>query len=525
MERMINTIKKQLPEIFPTITIIFTSITLSVLIWFFSEIIVDESLLSDEGFVFYGSWRVLAGEIPYSDFRSYDPLRYYWVAGWMAIFGTGIISFYQSLLFIKSIAIACSLWIFRKVFKTPIIPAICATGLALWMFPRYKIFEIIVSIIAVIALYNYLTSKNKNSFILGLLVGVFALIGINVGVYSFVSFLGGIIFTTIFEHSPPKNFPLKQFLLGIPVGYSPIIIFLLSPNFLNNFISSVKGIIVRRSTNLALPVPWPWLMGFKSIDTIVGILFLAMPVFFALGFFFLIRRMWTNKQLYWSDIPAWHLFVAALFVGFPYIHYAFSRADLVHLSLSIAPFWIGLIAFSQLPQWKFKIFSTLILVLFLSSTFLIQIFPSQAWALRKNPDKYIQYMVKEDKFFVEKDFAELVDSLLLTIKKSSNPGDNIYMAPNLAMIYYLLDIPSPTYDTYPLVKPNDKTQFKIIDDFEEYEVNAVMIDNFAVDGLDERRFSNHYYLLWKYLQENFQLVETPELPSTFYLFRKVKNSP
>ena len=83
----------------------------------------------------------------------------------------------------------------------------------------------------------------------------------------------------------------------------------------------------------------------ESIST--GVLFLMLPVFYIVAGVCLIR----------SAVDALRqnaIFVASLFVGVPYMHYAFSRADITHLALGIHPFLMGLISLPFVFKHAYK---------------------------------------------------------------------------------------------------------------------------------------------------------------------------
>src|SRR3972149_5936241 len=73
--------------------------------------------MADEGLLWYGTIRTADGDIPTIDFRSKDPGRYYWTAGWSLIFGEGIMALRLSVSLFQVIGLTFGLLAAKRVVK------------------------------------------------------------------------------------------------------------------------------------------------------------------------------------------------------------------------------------------------------------------------------------------------------------------------------------------------------------------------------------------------------------------------
>lgn len=251
--------------------------------------------LWDEGFLWYGVQRVLLGEVPIRDFMAYDPGRYYWSATLVSIFGdSGIMSVRAAVAIFQALGLFVGLLLIAQSTKGRdkadiLFWIISAAILALWMFPRHKLFDISISIF-LIGILTYLVSNPipKRYLIAGICVGLIAVFGRNHGVYGAVGSLGVIAWLNIKNRSDTGF--LKGFVLwsvGVAIGFLPIIFMaLLIPGFAVAFWESVRFLFEQKTTNLPLPVPWPWTIDFAASSigdaargVLIGIFFIGTLIF------------------------------------------------------------------------------------------------------------------------------------------------------------------------------------------------------------------------------------------------------
>src|SRR6188768_1852213 len=95
--------------------------------------------LADEGYLWYGTRAVRAGQVPIRDFQAYDPGRYYWTAAWSYLFGKDAVALRASCVMFQCLGMLAGLCAARRLshdwkFLLPVALILC-----MWMIPRYKV--------------------------------------------------------------------------------------------------------------------------------------------------------------------------------------------------------------------------------------------------------------------------------------------------------------------------------------------------------------------------------------------------
>ncbi len=303
---------------------------------------------ADEGYYWYGSQRMLRGEVPMRDFLSYDIGRYIWGAALMALMGDdGIVGARMAAAAFRIISIVIGVRIVLRAadgrLSTPVklgLAALSAVLLNLWVFPYYKVYDFGISIMLLGMLVLMVQRQTMRAwFGAGIILGVAAVIGRNHGMYGAFGALLLLAFL-LAKHKKPRTLfkPSLLFISGVVVGFSPNFIFAaLFDGYTAAFITTLRDLINSGSANIGLPIPWPWTLdktdtGFIiwTMNVVIGLAFIALLAVPLAALLMLARRPLAQFQ------PIDQVMLAAAMCGLGYAHYAYSRSDLTHLSHAIA---------------------------------------------------------------------------------------------------------------------------------------------------------------------------------------------
>jgi len=497
--------------------------------------------LSDEGFLWYGVQRVLAGEVPIRDFGAYDPGRYYFAAALLGIAGeSGIIALRVVSYIVQAIGIYAAMILVagssRWSSRTARAGLMLVTGtvLACWMFELYKQYDKLTAILLVTTLAYLLERPTRQRyFVFGVVVGLAAVIGRNHGVYGA---LGGVLAMAYLAIERvdgrlcfrPSAGPL-YWAGGLLAGFSPMLLMAaLAPGFLPAFLANLKLMLEMGATNLALPVPWPWLFPLTELpfnDALglfaEGATFVALPAFCAGGLGYLIYSGATGRRA----VPA---LAAAILIAPGYAHYAFSRADLYHLATGALPMLLAMLVL--LGQLRQRVVAAASAALLLAATVRLTYgyhpvekeCGDRANGAIKRP-ACVKLTVGKDTLLLRPLSARFIQDLGRMVARI--PADReILVLPWLSGAYPIFGKRSPTWDIYAMFPRSEAFQKEEIERIRRARPGMIFIANGAVDGRADLTFSSTNPLIFQHVVENYQVVSRlgssylfvpPELAAAF----------
>lgn len=479
--------------------------------------------LADEGFLWYGTQRVLVGEVPLRDFMAYEPGRYYWSASLMYLLGNnGImplrlaVAIFQIVgLWMGLLAIARTMT--RLTTENFLFLLLTTLTLVVWMFPRHKLFDISLSLFLITALTLLIKQPStRQYFITGFCIGLVAVFGRNHGLYGLVGSLGVMAWLDLKRTIPFKvKTGLIWWATGITVGFSPTLLMLLFvPGYFSAFWDSLCFLVEQKATNIPLPIPWPWTINFSSLPLgdalrgwLVGLFFIGTLLFGVLGIAWV-----TWQKLNQKEVPP--VCVASIFLALPYAHFALSRADVGHLAQGIFPLLVGSLALLSTCEAKIK--WPLAAILSGMSFWIMPVF-HPGWQCYTSP-QWATVEISGSPLQVDPGTAHDIALLRQLANQYAPHGETFLAMPFWPGAYPLLERRSPLWEIYPLF-PRKKAFEKIeIERIKVFNPSFVFILDLPLDGHEYLRFRNTHPLIYQYIVDHFQLL--PKTPNPAYQIYK-----
>jgi hypothetical protein len=464
--------------------------------------------LGDEGFLWYGALRTRAGDVPLRDFRSYDPGRYYWAAAWLwALASDSVVSVRFASAVFQWIGVTAALLAVRRVVERRMLLVMAALVVWLWMFPLFRAYDTTLAVTGVwVALLLLEQPSTRRHFMAGVYTGLAAWFGRNHGVYLLLGFVAVTFCLAYRVKGPVRGRRFLALGTGVVVGYLPMLLMLsLAPGLLPTLLE-----LVRASPDSFNPraVPWPWRRAYDTLPVwraaralTLGLFFVALPSFYLVAVAALRRA---------QEGAGRNLLMAATFIGIPYVHAGFSRADVLHLATAVQPMLIGIVAMAFNGHRRRR--GTIVLAACLLASLLAMGLrqPFADWALGDRAN-WVRLDVRGSSLLVEPTKSRFVQALMQWREETAGADETLLLTPRWTTLYAVLGVKAPVWDVLPILRASEEEQVRMLQDLDRNRVRWAVTCEGAAEVREERTFRSTHPLVWARLRA-WEIVPTDGLP-------------
>jgi hypothetical protein len=484
--------------------------------------------LRDEGYLWYGVVQVLAGDVPLRDFQAYDPGRYYWCAALAPLFGDGIVGVRAGVMLFAAVGMFLGLLTARRFLPGDVWLVPVGVLLLLWFFPRHKLFEHAITLIAVWSATRLLEAPTvRRHLASGVVVGLAAFLGRNHGLYLALAFLV-LLACLRFRRAEPDRMVTtggRSVLLawggGVVLGYAPLLLMLVVvPGFASGFVDAIVS-IQSRGANIPSPYRWPWvgehagpalsdLVGAFALDLAYLLPVVALP----LGLVAVLR---TPASRLAARAPL----VAAAVIGTVYVHHYAVRSDLPHLAQAIAPVLLVLLALAS-ERGK-RVLGGVLAFLVLLATWVafegsteLKVYEPGGPVVRHVDVDVRGETLKLKKFHGGLDVQQVQEVFARLVPEDAP----IFVGPTMPTYYPVLGRRSPSWWIYFLWPAEEGQEEALIEDLRAAGVDWALIVMKPFGKDPAYNFDRTYPEVWRHLAREWQLVQDEGLPQRYLLFRR-----
>lgn len=471
--------------------------------------------LRDEGALWYGAIAVTKGHVPMRDFQSYDPARYYWVAAWLRLLDPGIVPLRIACAAFHLPGVFCGLLVLRRLTRawSLLIPA--GALLTLWLFPPFMLNHTVALVGVWVAIVLIERPSRLRHLLAGAFVGVATFFARNLGLYGVLSF--SVLIAVLWWKLERRDLAgrLLAFAAGGIVGYSPMLaMFIGVPGLWHVYADALRWLADAKSTNLALPVTWPWRATSLS-EASQSVFWVVCPLFYAFALAWIVPS--DGDALVRRPV-----LLGATLVGAPYLHYAFSRADLQHLAMSIHPFLVAVLAlpFAAARRWRVP---AIALVAGIAAASIVSLVPVNPLYVRARAPEgwYVPMTLGRWTVWTPWYQARFIQGAIRFNDSMVRPDEGFFIAPHVGPgMYSILNRDSPVWQNYFLHPHPEWWQRRMIAQLEANHVNWALLEDVRTDGREDLRFRHTHRLLWEYIEREFEVFPVDGLPEDFNLYRR-----
>jgi hypothetical protein len=475
--------------------------------------------MSDEGYLWVGVLGVLDGMVPFRDFQSYDPGRYYWCAWGAEVFGSGILGVRASMAVFQAIGFTLGLLVLRRFVSHAawILPG--ALLLALWFYPRHKVMEPAIAMGVTWFVVRLIEKPSLGRHVAcGVCVGLVAWFGRNHGLYAGVASLLALGFLQWKQPTPGVVRRGLGLAGGVVVGYSPLLVALVVVDgFAAAFWNAILDLLTK-GANIPRAYPWPWRESYGDAQGIELVTEVASTLAFLIPVVILPWGVWRVLRVRRGDVTAHAGLVGTTLVALLYIHHVSVRSDAPHLAQCIHPTLLVALALGQRRWQTFAITGVLLVVTFFA-TFrrhpTLKVFPPWGPA----PD-LVETEIAGETLRMLRAQHNYMRRITNGVARRLAPGDDILVAPSRPTLYGILGKHPPIPQIYMFWFAPEEEQREIVRALEEKEVRWVLLVDQAVDQREDLRFPNTYPIVFQHVLDRYEKVETQGMRSNHVLFRR-----
>lgn len=493
--------------------------------WFFLDGDVKVNL-ADEGYIWYGVRAMSHGHVPMRDFHAYDPGRYVWTYAWSWVLGDGLVSMRLACVFFLCFGVLAGLLAARRLSRNPFFLCGVALMLCAWMHPRYKAFEQSIALMFVYAGVLLLEKPSyRRHFWVGILGGLMAFMGKNHGAYHILAF--GLLITWTAWGKGWREWTRRSavWVAGMLLGFLPQWLMLLFvPGYFRSFMATL-GKILSQGTNLPASVPWPWLVpdvftSWYRYSTIAeGCFYVAFPLLFVLAAI----RAWRLGR---AGLMVNPVFVVAVCVTLPYVHYVFSRPDIVHLSHGAPTLVLALLAIpftlaggGRLTGWG--VATVLAPACLLANMFQYGV----TLEMTAKPNSLVRVDVGGQKMIAPLFHARVLKTARTLATELAKKDEAILFLPHMPGLYPFTDRLSPTNEIYFIFPATPDEDRALLAEIEAANVQWVMLHDYPLDGRDDLRFRNTNPVVFDFFRKNFEPVKIASMPPDMIALHRIQPVP